>query len=110
MSDWVSETESEFLSAKNLGNGIEEFEIAKAEDIEFPADSGTFRHVLRFTNGKTLMLNKTNLRVLIDFIGKDKFSVDGLKGMKVSLMKQKVSFQGELVDGIRIVKVQVTLS
>ncbi len=109
MSDWVSETESEFLSSKNLGNGIEEFAIVEAMDIEFPADSGTFRHVLKLDNGKTFMLNKTNLRVLVDFIGKDKFSVEGLKGMKIYLMKQKVSFQGELVDGIRIVKVQSVL-
>ena len=103
---WIEETESQFLSAKDLGNGIEERKVEKVEDIEFPVDSGTVRHVLRFSKGKSMLLNKTNMKILIDAIGKDGFTPEKLIGKTVYLLKQKVNFQGELVDGVRIIKVE----
>lgn len=103
---WIEETEGQYLSAKDLGNGIESKKVKAVEDIEYPAESGTIRHVLRFDAGKSLMLNKTNMRILIDSVGKDGFDPNKLVGKTVFLMKQKVAFQGELVDGIRIVKVE----
>lgn len=105
--DWIKETESQFLSAKDLGTGLEERIVSSVEDIEFPPESGTIRHILKFgDNEKGLLLNKTNMRILIDAIGRAEFAPEKLEGKKVFLMKQKVSFQGELVDGVRIVKVE----
>ena len=103
---WVEETESKYLSSKDLGNGIEERTVKDVYDVEFPEGSGTLRHVLEFREGKPLLLNKTNMKILIEAIGRDGFSPSKLEGRKVFLMKQKVSFQGELVDGVRIVKVE----
>ena len=105
--DWIKETESQFLSAKDLGSGLDERVVSSVEDIEFPPESGTIRHVLKFGDDeKSMVLNKTNMRILIDALGRDEFPPEKLKGKKVFLMKQKVSFQGELVDGVRIVKVE----
>jgi hypothetical protein len=103
---WIDETESQFLSAKDLGNGIEERKVANVEDIEFPIDSGNIRHVLRFEKGKSMLLNKTNMKLLIDAVGKEGFAPEKLIGKTLFLMKQKVSFQGDLVDGVRIIKVE----
>ena len=105
--DWIKETESQFLSAKDLGSGLDERVVSSVEDIEFPPESGTIRHVRKFgDNQKSMLLNKTNMRILIDALGRDEFAPEKLKGKKIFLMKQKVSFQGELVDGVRIVKVE----
>ena len=105
--DWIKETESQFLSAKDLGSGLDERVVSSVEDIEFPPESGTIRHVLKFGNNeKSMLLNKTNMRILIDALGRSEFTPEKLKGKKIFLMKQKVSFQGELVDGVRIVKVE----
>lgn len=105
--DWVRETESQYLSAKDLSTGIVEKKIVNVIDEEIPVESGTIRHVLVFVDGeKKLILNKTNMSILIEAIGKDDFDPAKLVGKTVSLMKQKVSYQGDLVDGIRILKVE----
>lgn len=56
--------------------------------------------VLRFKKtDKALVLNKTNARMLSDLFGDDS---DGWVGQTVVLAPARVSFQGKIVDSIRI--------
>lgn len=103
MTDWIKETDSPFLSSKELGPGIQQFKITDVKDIEFPLNSGIERHALYFQDAKPLLLNKTNMKILIEKSGKNDFTPAKLIGKTVSLMRQKVVYQNELVDGLRVV-------
>lgn len=104
MTNWTEEIEGKFLSSSDLGPGIVKKVIARTDDIEYPAESGIVRHLIEFTEGKPLLLNKTNLRILINLAGGAKeFDRNELIGKELSLHKELVLFQGQQVPAIRIV-------
>ena len=94
-------SESEFLSSKDLTTGIIKAVVTGFSKTEFKEED---RFVLSFKDMKPLLLNKTNSKMLRE-IGETK-KIDELVGRTVSLMKQKVNFQGDLVDAVRIVDLE----
>ena len=94
-------SESEFLSSKDLSTGIIKAIITGFSKTEFKEED---RFVLSMKDMKPLLLNKTNSKMLRE-IGETK-KIDELIGRTVSLMKQKVNFQGDLVDAVRIVDLE----
>ena len=93
-------TESEFLSSKDLSAGITKTKITGFRKEEFKDEE---RYVLD-TEMKPLLLNKTNAKMLKE-ISETK-NITELTGRTVSLMKQKVPFQGDLVDAVRVVDLE----
>ena len=96
------ETESSYLSAKDLGTGVARMEIADEPRKESFANGDKW--VLPLTNGKSLVLNKTNMKALLDLI--DTKRIEFLAGHKISLIKQQVMMQGSPVDGVRIIDLE----
>ena len=96
------ETESIYLSAKDLGTGVARMEIADEPRKESFANGDKW--VLPLANGKSLVLNKTNMKTLLDLI--DTKRIEFLAGHKVSLIKQQVMMQGSPVDGVRIIDLE----
>jgi hypothetical protein len=94
-------SESEFLSSKDLATGIIKAAITGFSPYVFKEET---RYVLTMKDMKPLLLNKTNSKMLRE-IGQAK-NIDELVGRTVSLMKQKVDFQGELVDAVRIIDLE----
>ena len=94
-------TKSEFLSSKDLVTGIIKTAITGFSKTDFKEET---RYVLSLKDMKPLLLNKTNSKMLRE-IGLAK-NIDELVGRTVSLMKQKVDFQGELVDAVRIIDIE----
>ena len=93
-------TESEFMSSKDLGAGIIKTKITGFRKENYKDEE---RYVLD-TEMKPLLLNKTNARLLKE-IAETK-NITELTGRTVSLMKQKVPFQGDLVDAVRVVDLE----
>ena len=93
-------TESEFMSSKDLGTGITKTKITGFRKEEFKDEE---RYVLD-TELKPLLLNKTNAKMLKE-ISETK-NITELAGRTVSLTKQKVNFQGDLVDAVRVVDLE----
>ena len=93
-------TESEFLSSKDLGNGVTKTKITGFRKENYKDEE---RYVLD-TELKPLLLNKTNAKMLKE-ISETK-NIAELTGRTVSLMKQKVPFQGDLVDAVRVVDLE----
>lgn len=94
-------SESEFLSSRDLTTGIIKAVVTGFSKTEFKDED---RFVLSMKDMKPLLLNKTNSKMLKE-IGETK-KIDELIGRTVSLMKQKVNFQGDLVDAVRIVDLE----
>ena len=93
-------TESEFMSSKDLGTGITKTKITGFRKEEYKDEE---RYVLD-TELKPLLLNKTNAKMLKEI--SDTKNITELTGRTVSLMKQKVNFQGDMVDAVRIVDLE----
>lgn len=96
-----SYTESEFLSSKDLVNGITKTKIKGFTKTEFKEEE---RYVLSLEGLKPLLLNKTNARVLLEL--SEQKNIEELAGHTVSLMKQKVVFQGDMVDAVRVIDLE----
>ena len=93
-------TASEFMSSKDLGAGIIKTKITGFRKENYKDEE---RYVLD-TELKPLLLNKTNAKMLKE-ISETK-NIAELTGRTVSLMKQKVPFQGDLVDAVRVVDLE----
>ena len=89
------------MSSKDLATGIVKTAITGFSKTEFKDED---RFVLSMKDLKPLLLNKTNAKMLKDIA--DTKKIDELVGRMVSLMKQKVNFQGDLVDAVRIVDLE----
>ena len=92
---------SQFLSSKDLATGITKVEIGSFSKTEFKDED---RFVLGLKGMKPLLLNKTNAKMLRE-IAETK-NIAELVGRTLSLMKQKVSYQGDFVDAVRIVDLE----
>ena len=93
---------SQYLSSKDLPAGITKAKITTGiTKTDFKDED---RLVLNVEGIKPLLLNKTNAKMLRE-IAETK-NIDELAGRTVSLMKQKVSFQGDLVDAVRVIDLE----
>lgn len=80
------------LQGRTVPVTIENFEVKKF-------DNGN-KIILRFAGKeKTLVVNKTNAKIIASFYG---VSPDGWIGKKIEIYPDKTSFQGGLVDCIRV--------
>ena len=105
---WIDEaekeTESKYLSAKDLPAGIvKKYIMSNQPEIEEFAD-GSVKRKLVLKDAKPMILNKTNLKELV-FLAREKH-IDDLNSRVLSLMKQKVLFNGSYIDAVRIVDLE----
>ncbi len=86
------------LNAETL-EGTPTYSIASVESVEFDDKE---KLVLEFDEcEQTLPLNKTNAMALVELYGDD---TDDWTGKRVTLHRERVNYQGKLVNAIRLSK------
>ncbi len=95
--------ESKFLKASDLRGKLHTVRIEKTSLQEF---QGKVSIILSFVDKKkTLRLNKVNAMALSKVLGDD---TDKWRGATIELTPSQTTFKGDLVDAIRIGKVDGT--
>lgn len=86
-----------YLRAADLGGQARQVTITKWEIADF--DDGK-KLVLSFSSAeKGLVLNKTNAKMISAYYGED---ADAWIGKRIELRPEKVAYQGEIRDAIRV--------
>jgi len=89
---------STWLKASDLNGSNHTVTIERVESAKMGDD--TTKPVVYFQNRDAgLVLNKTNAAILDDLYGPE---TEAWSGKSVVLRTEKVSFQGQIVDGIRL--------
>lgn len=84
-----------YLKAADVLDTGTAVQVDGTEEAHFPDGD----KLVLVTNHGRLVLNKTNLRALVDALGRDSSE---WVGHNVTLHREKVNYAGRMVDGIRV--------